>query len=458
MPLAGGSATFTIANTHTETTFFICDSSSTIALRTLSLQPIVFEPKFLFRATPSTLTFNAVTPAFSQVELRSYGDCTTGDAAFSGSLTSNRSVTVTMQSSVYYFVCVRFTSTVTGQLVTLNAGSVLVTEAVNFTPNSGIRGDNGFFELSGAAPPFTKVIISSTSDCATQSAGPLLATGTFGKTVAFTLTLPRGEYEFCIETPLNSNIYVSAGKLRILEFGISPSTLFRGRATTMRSTKDSPSNSPVVLTGTSTCSPPFLAGPSTPAGATSSWTWTLSFGVGSYTACVQKSGSTEYVNAGPVQLVEPYIVTVGTLPSVVGIANAVSVSPLPSMRVLLTTDTGCLAPVVDITTSNSQGSFVLSTASPDVLTVCVETADGTGRYSVGSVSARSFRLTHPPVLDGRLTSFDVDPSAPVNSNIRFSSNEFCNSSLGTYVLPVDRRLEAFINTSGIVYVCFEALS
>ena len=454
--LTGGSPTILIAKTAafqvvfgsvSAQTVYLCDGGSGTQIAPLLFASISFSPPFGIRNTVSTISFSAATPNNAIIEIRELSDCVTGSPAASGSLDASNKVPVIMTSSFFYFMCVSFVSPVTLQFIKLNVGQFVVTDPSNFDPTNVVTNQALSFEVRGAAPPFTHIFISTSSDCSTISQGPLVAGGQFGKTISMVVSVPRGLYTFCIENPSSSGIYIPSGILTVRQFGFAPATIFAERSTLFSPMLDAPDNVTVALSSSSSCFQPFVAGPALVSDAL----WNIS-DPGIYYSCASVAGS--FVFASTHVAVPQYVVTTDLDTIVRGLSVTVAaVAPGP---VVVTLCSGsCSSALFTSQTANSKAVFQIGTGDfPGMMwvVVCVRTVDSSYVYPMLTLPVRSFSFAAGPLIAGSPGTVFFD-NETAGAAYGFSVQTSCSTFVMTGSVPLALFAAITFSTSGTYVLC-----
>lgn len=432
--LSGGSAVFQVTAVN-KSQLFICNAQTFVSLTAVPLQTITFSPLYAIRTVQTTVSFPQFTPT-GIISMRLYSDCS-GAAASQQTLSLSNAIDVTMTSSGFYFACLTFFSTVTSTTVTINTGQFVVADTSSFTPQVVVTNQHAEFEVSGAAPPTASVLLSSSTNCSQVSQGPLRASGSFGKTVSALVALSRGFYTFCIEVPLNSNVYIPSGTLQVQQYFVVPQNLYAGVLTTFSGFFDSSKvNLPMAISSSSNCASPFLFA-STPIDGQVNWTLSA---VGVYYSCVFHSPTQTFI------LASQHNVT--SFPTVQQTLEGIRSFPIrfSSSASQLVLGPSVANPVLSLITDASVAVGIIPATSPSVLTVWVPTLDQQYWYRFQDIPVRSAVFQYDALFDRETTSFVLDHGVISGFEVMFANNPSCTNGIvrvspfSTVELPLETKV------------------
>ena len=438
--------TFSLTNSNVTRTY-ICRSSDSLRLFDLTFTAISYSPKFIFRGSSQTFTFSSNAAVGSTVFLQEFSDCTSGGTGLSQTLNSQYKITGTVSVSYTYFMCISFTSSATGSTVTINLGNVLSTDTAIFTPSSTIRYDSVTFEVSGSARTNANILITSDSFCEIALQGPV-PTNT-NRQAVFAVNVSKGSYYLCVDA---SNIFFPAGALTVLEYIVTPRTIFRGVSIPIKLSSDVSSPAQLGFISNTDCTNPiWVSGPMTVTGNSVDLVFNT---LGTYYSCVLKPSTTRYVQASQHIVVDPYTATVDRGTDIVrGLSFLVTVSPYAELFVSLVMGTSCS------NTAFFSGASVLfkiggiiplsGTYTGGTMAVCLQTQDGSYTYPVATASVRDFSIAFEGALIVNVqTQVTIDSALQVGTNPAYKitqANMVCDGAavtgLGEFSpLPVSRWL------------------
>eukprot|EP00760_Papus_ankaliazontas_P006299 PhM_4_TR12980/c0_g1_i1/m.18702 len=470
--VAGNTAIVTPAETGVSAVCLRVGTAEQQNVGSILVYGVTFTPQHVMINVATTLSFSSTAPDPFTVGFSPFSTC---DLPFSTEvLTANqRKLTITMNSSVSYYVCGGFDSA-SGSVVYRNVGSFSVFEQFLFSPKTAIRYDQSAFEIAGASPAYTHVVLASDAQCTVYASNAVRSAGPFGKTATLEIFAPRGTYFLCIEAPVDGGSFAAAGTVSVSEYTYSPTTLLEGRARTLTITGPQ-AGGEVKLATDKTCTTAvttsvFTSVKDTSAGSNASTvTGFLVNTDGTFYACIAKapttpSRTTVFVPAGQM-LVQPND-TLG----VVNITPPVVVRGLPfTVYLTETSPKNALVYVtkdIDCAHSSVQGHAfngvvtLLTTHPAGQYYVCVEAEDKSAMYSVDTFYLNEFALRRDHFQVGVPAALQMDNRTAPNTKFQFFSSASCSASTTVGVVREHSSPNAVFHevfpTEGSVWLCLES--